>query len=95
LQEEQDTTTVAPHAGTKKATNMARLALVAAVVLCLLLATGPQGAVSAEGMVSFDNLISCKVLGNCDKNLGPEASRPGKPANDYTRGCNPITGCRG
>jgi hypothetical protein len=72
-----------------------RLALAAALVLCLLLATGPQEAAGAEGMLSYDKLLSCKVLGNCDKNRGPGATRPGKPVNKYTRGCSPLTRCRG
>ncbi|KAK8452432.1 hypothetical protein SEVIR_5G109950v4 [Setaria viridis] len=41
-------------------------------------------------------MISCKVLGNCEKNAGtPDATRPGAVANRYTRGCSAIERCRG
>ncbi|AQK90356.1 uncharacterized protein [Zea mays] len=79
----------------------ARLAVAAAaVLLCLLLllAAGPQGVSGADGRRKtaspYDKLISCRVLGNCDKNKGPEATRPGKPVNKYTRGCSKIDKCR-
>lgn len=80
----------------KQAVSIARLAVVAAAMLCLLLAMAPQEAAGAEGQyLSYDKVLSCKVLGNCEKNQGPEATRPGKPANEYTRGCSAITRCRG
>ncbi|XP_066313836.1 protein RALF-like 13 [Miscanthus floridulus] len=79
------------------AANTARLAMVAAAVLCLLLATEPQEAAGADQgqYLSYDKVLSCKALGNCEKNQGPEDKRPGKPANDYTRGCSKIFKCRG
>ncbi|XP_066308400.1 protein RALF-like 13 [Miscanthus floridulus] len=79
------------------ANNTARLAMAVAVVLCLLLATAPQEAAGVDQgqYLSYDKVLSCKVLGNCEKNQGPEAKRPGKPANDYTRGCSKIFKCRG
>jgi hypothetical protein len=80
------------------AANTARPVMAASVVLCLLLlATGPQEAAGADQgqYLSYDKVLSCKVLGNCEKNQGPEAKRPGKPANEYTRGCSKIFQCRG
>lgn len=80
------------------AANTARLAMVAAAVLCLLLATAPQeaaGADQGQQYLTYDKLISCKTLGNCEKYQSPEDKRPGKPANEYTRGCSKIFQCRG
>nr|CAB3503473.1 unnamed protein product [Digitaria exilis] len=73
----------------------ARLAM---AVLCLLLvASSPavRQAEATEWLTYPKAMISCKVLGNCEKNAGPDATRPGKPANTYTRGCSAITRCRG
>ena len=73
----------------------ARLAAAAVVVaLCLLLAPAQQAA-GVEYMTYPPNMIHCKVLGNCEKYAGPDATRPGKPANSYTRGCRAIDRCRG
>ncbi|KAG2595512.1 uncharacterized protein LOC120710457 [Panicum virgatum] len=71
-----------------------RVAAAAVVALCLLLAPA-QEAAGVEYMTYPPNMINCKVLGNCEKNAGPEATRPGKPANSYTRGCSAIDRCRG
>ena len=71
-----------------------RVAAAAVVALCLLLAPA-QEAAGVEYMTYPPNMIHCKVLGNCEKNAGPDATRPGKPANSYTRGCRAIDRCRG
>ncbi|KAG2575284.1 protein RALF-like 9 [Panicum virgatum] len=71
-----------------------RVAAAAVVALCLLLALA-QEAAGVEYMTYPPNMIHCKVLGNCEKNAGPDATRPGKPANSYTRGCSAIDRCRG
>jgi hypothetical protein len=75
--------------------NTTRLAAV--VVLLLLAAAGSQQQAAAVEYITYPSkMISCKALGNCDKNAGnPDATRPGAVANPYTRGCNPINRCRG
>ncbi|RCV24772.1 hypothetical protein SETIT_5G113300v2 [Setaria italica] len=79
----------------EKVNSTARLAVVA-VTLCLLLLAGPQEAEAAEWITYPSKMISCKVLGNCEKNAGtPDATRPGAVANRYTRGCSAIERCRG
>ena len=73
--------------------------MAAAAVLCLLLlSTVPQEVAGADQgqYLSYDKVLSCKALGNCDdKNQSPEAKRPMKPVNGYTRGCSKIFKCRG
>ncbi|CAL4965426.1 unnamed protein product [Urochloa decumbens] len=69
----------------------------AVVVLCLLMAAAaaPQAADAVEYIKYPKNMISCKALGNCEKNDGgPDATRPGAVANKYTRGCSRIDRCR-
>ncbi|OEL35976.1 hypothetical protein BAE44_0003008 [Dichanthelium oligosanthes] len=67
------------------------------VLVCLLLlAAAPREAEAMEWLTYPRAMISCKVLGNCDKNAsGVDPTRPGKSANPYTRGCNAIERCRG
>ncbi|KAF8704902.1 hypothetical protein HU200_031143 [Digitaria exilis] len=75
-----------------------RTTSLAMAVLCLLLvASSPavRQAEATEWLTYPKAMINCKVLGNCEKNAGPDATRPGKPANTYTRGCSAITRCRG
>ncbi|KAJ1254936.1 hypothetical protein BS78_03G056400 [Paspalum vaginatum] len=71
-----------------------RLAMAAVAVLCLLLAAGQAAGAEAVETMKYPHL-SCEVLGNCNKKGGPEATRPGKAANKYTRGCSKMDRCRG
>ncbi|OEL35975.1 hypothetical protein BAE44_0003007 [Dichanthelium oligosanthes] len=78
-----------------------------AVVLLLgLLLAGQAAADAVEASSSSTQPPSsstaskagCEVPGTCDMKLGTAAAdptRPGAPANKYTRGCTSITKCRG
>ncbi|KAG2586846.1 hypothetical protein PVAP13_5NG084400 [Panicum virgatum] len=74
---------------------------VAAVLLLLGVLLAGQTASAAEASSSpqlGSSKGDCEISGTCgDMKLAAAAdpTRPGKPANTYTRGCSSISQCRG
>ena len=72
----------------------------AVLLLLLVVLLAGQAADAAEASSSpqlGSSKGDCEISGTCDRKLAAAAdpTRPGKPANTYTRGCSSISQCRG
>ena len=78
-----------------------RMAVAAVLLLGVLLAGRTASAAEASSSPQLGSSKGdCEISGTCgDMKLAAAAAadptRPGKPANTYTRGCSSISQCRG